>query len=339
MILTRYLKKNVKKYFKGNASKKKYTFAREDFGEVQLGNTIEGEFVIVETFPDSCYINGEQVDSCEGDDCLILDTSCIAVGEFWWYDTSNSYACEEEEMCLNGKCVNNHCSNGIIDADESDVDCGGFDCGGCANEMRCNNGADCASAVCIAEVPMIKGYCSPDENHVCIDGFDSGNDALIYGYAESSSDPGAQYFDACQDENTLIEYFCDAENLIGSEEINCNCNGGICMDDRVIPETAEGETNSDNTNANTEEDIAQIHEPSDSTDSTIETEDESETTEENSEEETTTEEEPLEENTENITDKKEILENKRSRRAIFLGLGVAVLIGIILMVVFLNKPK
>ncbi len=85
-------------------------------------------------------------------------------------------ACNQGEVCQNGKCVSGTsnkkatCTDGKKNGKETDVDCGGPTCPPCADEKTCKNGTDCSSGVCAF------GFCQAPS---CVDGVKNDNETGV----------------------------------------------------------------------------------------------------------------------------------------------------------------
>lgn len=86
-------------------------------------------------------------DACDGSGACIITpiAGCGCPIEFECYSGPN---CPGGYFCDSFGCCVPHCADGVHNFSESDVDCGGS-CPGCAAGMRCEQGFDCLSGVCV----------------------------------------------------------------------------------------------------------------------------------------------------------------------------------------------
>jgi len=119
--------------------------------------------------------------------------------------------CANGQSCYNGQCCTPNCDG---------IQCGGNDkCGGSCPWL-CSGGQDC------------------DDNGHCVANFcsdsDRGLNFTVKGTITYS--PPADFYnkrynrtDYCDDNNTLIEYYCTDKNYSGQVSNTCLCSDGVCI--------------------------------------------------------------------------------------------------------------
>lgn len=123
--------------------------------------------------------------------------------------------CPKDTVCGDGKCI-----SGCLPTTCSDLE---KNCGKWSD--NCNKTLDCGK--CMLGQQCLLGKCVSDK--ICTD-TDGGKNYRARGDTYSSKDvDSATYTDMCSGDK-LLEYYCDADNLVADELALCpdGCSNGVC---------------------------------------------------------------------------------------------------------------
>jgi hypothetical protein len=157
----------------------------------------------------------------------------------------------ESNLCVNNTCeeITASCSDTITNGNETDVDCGGEDCNSCANDLNCNDPADCESNSCV--------------NNMCTEIASTCSDTITNGN-ETDVDCGGEDCDSCAnglncidpadcESTSCVNNVCTEiastclDNITNGNETDVDCGGedcNPCTDGRNCIDPADCESNS-----------------------------------------------------------------------------------------------